>query len=234
VYTKSARFYDALYSFKDYGDASARLHQLIQTLHPQAKTLLDVACGTGQHLRYLQHHYTVTGLDLSAELLARARERCPEVPFHQANMIQFELTGRFDIITSLFSSIAYVKTPENLHRTVGSMARHLAPGGILILEPWFWPEKYWTGTITANFVNEPDLKIAWMYTSNPPENQVATLDINYLVGTPQGIEHFTEKHDLGLFDHQEYCSAFTKAGLAVNHDPVGLFKRGLYFGKQKD
>ena len=51
-----------------------------------------------------------------------------------------------------------------------------------------------------------------------------------MVGTPQGIETFKERHELGLFTHEEYLGAFRNAGLEVNHDPEGLDGRGLYIG----
>ena len=230
MFRKSAQFYDALYHFKDYADASKRLHQLIQQRNRNARTLLDIACGTGRHIENLQQYYHVEGLDINPELLQIARGRCPGVAFHHANMLDFKLDRMFDVVTCLFSSVAYVKTVENLNKAVMNMATHLQPRGILVIEPWFSPENYWTGTITANFVDQPSLKIAWMYTSDPPKGRIATLDIRYLVGTPRGVDQFDERHEFGLFTHDEYLSAFRKAGFDVYHDPEGLFNRGLYCG----
>jgi Methylase involved in ubiquinone/menaquinone biosynthesis len=230
MFTKSARFYDALYHFKDYAKAARQLHQLIQRDKPGARTLLDVACATGKHLEYLREYYDVEGLDLNPELLEIARKRCPEIPFHSGNMLDFKLGYEFDVVTCLFSSIAYVKTVENLNKAVANMASHLEPGGMLIIEPFLWPENYWTGTITANFVDQPQLKIAWMYTSEPPKDRIAAVDIHYLVGTPEGVDQFNELHEFGLFTHHEYLSAFRKAGMDVHHDPESLFKRGVYWG----
>jgi ubiquinone/menaquinone biosynthesis C-methylase UbiE len=229
MYTKSVQMYDALYHFKDYEAASQQLHEWIQTQNPGARTLLDTACGTGKHLEYLQKHYQVQGLDINAEMLEIARSRCPQVPFYKENMTDFTLGQSFDVVTCLFSSIAYVKTLENLQRAVQSMARHLQPGGLLIMEPWFSPETYWTHRITANFVDQPELKIAWMYTSEI-EGRCGILDIHYLVGTPKGIDYFTEHHEIGLFTQKEYLEAFRSAGLEVSYNPTGLFNRGLYIG----
>jgi ubiquinone/menaquinone biosynthesis C-methylase UbiE len=234
MYTRSVQYYDALYHFKDYTAASNRLHHLLQRHHSTAETLLDVACGTGKHLEYLRNYYQAEGIDVNPDMLKIARQRCREVPFHQANMVDFCLEHSFDVITCLFSSIAYVKTRENLEKTVHSMVRHLRPGGVVVIEPFFSPEDYWTGTITANFVDEPDLKIAWMYTSNPPQDSVAVLDIHYLVGTPEGVDNFEERHELGLFAHEEYLKAFRGAGLEVAYDSEGLFGRGMYLGKDPE
>jgi SAM-dependent methyltransferase len=229
MFTKSARYYDKLYAFKNYDEASRKLYEIIKARHSSAVTLLDVACGTGKHIERLREHYQVEGLDLNPELLKIASARLPGVPLHVGDMTEFALGRRFDVITLLFSSIAYVRTAENLRRTFQCFARHLNPSGLVILEPWFTPETYWTGTITANFVNDPDLKIVWMYTSNR-RDRIAILDIHYMVGTPAGIEQFTEVHELGLFTHDEYEGAFTDVGLTVEHDPAGLFNRGLYIG----
>ena len=229
MFTQSAQFYDALYHFKDYAAAADKLYLLIRQIRPGATTLLDVACGTGKHLQYLRAHYRVEGLDVNAKLLEIARERCPRIPFHKGNMVDFDLGRLFDVVTCLFSSIGYVKTVDNLEKAISSMTRHLKPGGVLFVEPWFSPQNYWTNRVTANFVNQPELKIAWMYVSEL-QGRLSIADIHYLVGTPQGIDHFTERHEVGLFTHAEYLDAFRKCGLDVRHDPIGLFGRGMYIG----
>ena len=232
MYTRSAPYYDALYAFKDYEGTARRLEQLLLERRPRAATLLDVACGTARHLELLRHRYRVEGLDLSEELLQIARARCPDVPLHRADMADFDLGRTFDVVTCLFSSIAYVRSLERMRAATAAMARHVAPGGLLLLEPGFPPERYLTGTITANFVDRPDLKIAWMYKSDPPAGRVAILDISYLVGTAQGVESFKERHELGLFTHEEHLQAVRDAGLAVEHDEKGLFGRGMYLGRR--
>ena len=227
MFTKSAAFYDALYGFKDYGGAVEYIRATLDREAPRAHSLLDVGCGTGRHLELLRARYSVEGLDVNAEMLEVARRRCPGVTFHKADMADFSLQRRFDVVTCLFSAIGYVRTEDRMRSAILCMRRHLNPGGVVLVEPWFEPEAYWTGTITANHVDEGDLKIAWMYTSER-DGLVSVLDIHYLVGRPAGIETFRERHELGLFTEQQHLEAFRDAGLQARHEAEGPFGRGLY------
>jgi len=227
VFTHSAAFYDALYGFKDYEAAVREISLILDREAPRASSLLDVGCGTGRHVELLRERYEVEGLDLNPAMLEVARERCPGVALHEADMADFSLEGRFDVVTCLFSSIGYVRTDARMRSAVLSMRRHLNPGGVLLVEPWFTPEAYWTGTITANYVDQEDLKIAWMYASER-EGLVSVLDIHYLVGRPTGVETFRERHEIGLFTKQQHLDAFRDAGLEARHETEGPFGRGLY------
>jgi SAM-dependent methyltransferase len=144
-------------------------------------------------------------------------------------MSDFDLGKQFDVITCLFSSVGYVKTKARLNQAIQTMARHLVPGGVLIVEPWFTPEQWKTGRVSALFVDQPDIKISRMNISEANGN-LSFFVFHYMVATSQGVEYFTERHELGLFAHEEYLGAFQEAGLEVSHDPEGLDGRGLYIG----
>lgn len=233
MFTKSARFYDALYSFKDYEAEAEILCALIRQYLPgDGCALLDVACGTGAHIAHLRGHYTVEGLDLDDTMLDIARQRFPDVMFHDADMVDFDLGRRFDVVTCLFSSIGYVKTVDRLNQTLATFARHMEPGGLVIVEPWLAPEIYQPGKLHALFVDEPDLKITRMNISQR-DGSISWFDFHYLVATVDGVEHFVEHHELTLFTDNEYRAAFAAAGLDVNLDAEGLSGRGVYIGIQK-
>jgi SAM-dependent methyltransferase len=231
MFTETALYYDKIYSFKDYPAEAARLMAIFREhQRPGGTRLLDVACGTGRHLEYLRDQYDVEGIDISLELLAIARQRLPGIRFHHGDMTAFDLGKTFDLVTCLFSSIGYVKTLENLSQAVRCMARHLKPGGLLAIEPWFTPDRWRSGIVHAIFVDEPELKIARINTSLV-EGRLSIFDLHYLIGTPAGIEHLVEHHEMGLFTTDEMHAALAAVGLEVTFDPQGLMGRGLFIGR---
>ena len=232
MFSESAQYYDELYGElgKDYSVEATKAHKLIQK-HKKSKgtLLLDVACGTGIHAAHLSRYYKVEGLDLDSKMLSVARRKHPNIRFTQGDMTSFDLGRQFDVITCLFSSIGYAKTKSKLQKTIKNMNRHLLPGGVLLIEPWFTPEQWNPGRVYTLHVDEPNLNIIRMSHSGQRGN-LSVLEFQYLVGTTKGIKHSTEIHILGLFTHKEYLDAFKAAGLSVLHDPKGLDGRGLYIG----
>jgi ubiquinone/menaquinone biosynthesis C-methylase UbiE len=232
MFTLSAHLYDAIYLSrgKDYELEAKKVHELVQgSLKSGGNSLLDVACGTGIHLSYLKAFFDCEGLDLDSKMLDAAREKMAGMKFHQGDMLDFNLGRQYDVITCLFSSIGYVRTVPNLKRAIINMTRHLKPGGVLVVEPWFTPETWHPGKVYATFVDEPDLKIARINLSGV-EGALSYFIFHYLVGTPQGIHNFEERHELGLFTVDEYKIAFRDSELDVIHDPAWLNARGLYLG----
>jgi SAM-dependent methyltransferase len=235
MYNRSAMVYDAIYHAqgKDYGTEAQKICLLVQKYKKSGGTsLLDLACGTGNHIGYLKEKFDLEGLDNSKEMIEVARNKFPGLRFHLAEMVDFEIGRSFDVITCLFSAIGYVVTLSRLEQALNTIARHLYPGGVTIIEPWFGPGVLDLGRVHAVFVDEPELKIARM-NINRIEKNISYLDFQYLVAIPQGIEDFKETHSLGIFTDDEYQQAFQHAGLEVFHDIEGLDGRGLYIGTKR-
>lgn len=219
--------YDALCRHKDYAAATVVLREILQRVVPHATSLLDVACGTGRHLEHLRSHYRVEGLDLSPEMLQIARSRCPGIPFHEGSLVDFRLADTFDVVTCLFGSIGYALTLENMRRAFHTMARHLKPGGVLVVEPWLSPDRFVSGRLVFDSVDDPDFKVARMYVTRR-EERISVFESDYLVASTQGVSYFKECEALGLFTEDEYRGVFVEAGLDVVEAAGDLFGYGLY------
>jgi len=234
MYQRSARYYDLLHRFNDYPGAATRLHAAISERHAGARSLLDVGCGTGQHLAALGAWYEVEGVDISPELLAVAKDRLGPVPLHAQDMAALDTGRRYDVVCCLFGAVAYVRTPSALSTTIRRFREHLAPGGLMVIEPYYPPDRYWTDRVTLDVADTPELKVVRMYASTPPVDRIAGLEIHHLVGTPQGVESFVEHHELGLFDAADFRAAFAAAGLHAEHVAEGFFGWGAYFARVVD
>jgi len=229
---KSATYYDEIYAAngKDYPAEAEITHKFIKRYKiSKGNTLLDVGCGTGVHMNLLKKHYQVEGLDIDPYMLREARKHYPDMVFHQGDMADFVLGKTFDVVISLFSAIGYVRTKARLNKTLKTLARHLNPGGVVLVEPWFAPDQWHPGRVFTTVATKADSKVVRMSYSRQ-RGKISVLEFQYLIGTSRGVEHETELLELGLFTEQEYLQAFQKAGLTVTHDLKGLDGRGLYIG----
>lgn len=235
MFAKSEKYYDVLYEAlgKDYAAEAEAAHIVIQKYKRTIKnSLLDVACGTGAHAEVLRKYYKYEGLDIDPAMLKIARAKFLKLKFHRGNMVDFELGKRFDAVVCLFSSIGYVKTRPGMTKAIKTMARHLLPGGVLLVEPWFSPVDWKQGSVRSLHAETPDFKVARISYSSRKGN-TSLLEFHYMVGDIKGVRYFMENHIMGLFTHEEYMGAFGSAGLKTVYNKKGLSGRGLYIGVKK-
>jgi ubiquinone/menaquinone biosynthesis C-methylase UbiE len=230
MFTESAELYDAIYAgFKDYAAEVERIAALLRSVNPQARSVLDVACGTGEHAARLAaaHGLSVDGLDLDPGLLRIARQKHPAGRFFEADMSDFALEQRYDVILCLFSSIGYLRTLDRVQRALECFRRHLNPTGIAVIEPWFAPGELDPSRTTRQAAIVGDLRIE-RSSRLEIDGSLSRLHFEYRIEGPAGVRHTTEVHELGLFTTTELTQAFQAAGLSPTFDPVGLTGRGLY------
>jgi len=232
LYGELAKYYDLLYSLKDYELEACKLKELI-TKHKRSNgnELLDVACGTGHHLKHLKDYFSCTGVDVSEDMIQLARKNVGDVVFKQADMTTMELGRKFDVITCLFSSIGYVKTLSNLRKAIESFSRHLRTGGVVFIEPWFTKAVYRIGAPFMETYAGEDVKIARLSVSQV-EGCVSVIDFHYLIAErDQGVKHHVDRHELGLFEVDDTLEIMREAGLQSHYLKDGLVTgRGLYIG----
>ena len=228
MFTQTAKQHDAVYSYKDYETESKLITELVRARVTNARTLLDVACGTGKHLEHLSKQFETAGIDLGTEMLVIAKERLPEIPLHNGDMCEFQLDTQFDAVLCLFSSIAYTKTVERMEQAVANMAAHVNPGGMLLLEGWVTPESWIVGKVRTSTYETYDGFVMRMAQMEPIER--GRLVLEYMIGDSSGISHVTENHEMGWFTHNEYMNALKKANLNTEYLEEGLTGRGIYIG----
>lgn len=228
MYTHTAEFYDAVYSAKSYAEEAFKLRQIIARKCPDAKTILDVACGTAEHAKFLALDFAIDGVDIEPKFIEIARAKIPAGNFSVGDMRSFQLAKRYDVVQCLFSAIGYLLTPDDLVAALKCFRDHLARGGVVLVEPWIAPADYKLAHLHKSIdVDRPDLKICRMGVSGK-EGDLAVLELHYLIATCDGVRHEKEMHRLLLTSPEQMESYFAAAGLRCEFDPVGLFGRGLF------
>jgi SAM-dependent methyltransferase len=232
MFSASAEYYDLIYStFKDYAAESARIAGLLREVHPACRTILDAACGSGEHARWLAHEgFDVDGVDLDPAFLRIARRKHPAGRFFEADMSDFHLPHRYDAVLCLFSSIGYLTTLDRVTKALICFREHLSAGGVILVEPWFGP-----GALDPDRVmrvtGEADGITVTRVSRVALEGRRSRLLFDYEIADGSGIRQASEVHELGLFTTDEMMEAFRQAGLDVAFDPSGFSDRGLYLAK---
>jgi ubiquinone/menaquinone biosynthesis C-methylase UbiE len=232
MYGDFADVYDLIYAFLDYRKTAKKVKKLIKK-HKKVKgtKLLDVGCGTGKHLSFLKNEFECTGIDISNEMLDVARKNYNGIRFLQADMVNFNLNEKFDAIICLFSSIGYVKTYENLKKTITNFSNHLEPGGIVIIEPWLTKSVAIDGLASMTTYDSDEIKIARQSVSEI-DGDVSRFEMHYLVARKgDKVSYFKDMHELGLFGVEKTLEIMNNAGLNSKFLNKGLeAKRGLFIG----
>jgi SAM-dependent methyltransferase len=231
AYTVQAAYYDRIYGFRPYREEARTLRSIARRA-TGGRRWLDVGCGTGEHLRYLEKWYDVAGVEPSPAMRRVARRKLPGVRIYPGQMQGFNLSERFDVVSCLFSAVGYLPTVTLLERTLRNFARHLAPGGVVLVEPWIFPEQYRPGRRPA--VLRRDLSGAILLRMNVVERRGhrTSMVMHHLYGDRRGVRYFAERHESTMFTRSEFAKAFRSAGLRARLLRPGLSsKRGLFFAQ---
>ena len=107
---------------------------------PTPGRLLDLGCGTGRLcVHFAAKGYDCVGVDLSDEMLAKARERATagglRVEWKRANLVDLSdiPAASFDYAACLFSTLGMVRGADNRAAVVANARRVLKPGGRFVL-----------------------------------------------------------------------------------------------------
>jgi ubiquinone/menaquinone biosynthesis C-methylase UbiE len=231
-YRELAKYYDLLYSWKDYGKESETLVQLIgRYKRSPGNDLLDVGCGTGKHAAQLAKKFDCVGVDSSEEMLEAARHNAQGVKFVPGDMTSFDLGREFDVILCLFSTIGYVRTYPKLARTLRNFSRHLKPGGVVIIEPWFTKSTAIDGHLHVLAQGTDDLKIVRVDHTRV-RGDASVLDERIVVADREkGLSVFSDRMVMGLFEKDKFLRLMREAGLEAKYLKRSLAPgRGLYVG----
>lgn len=131
LYTDLSGYYDLMCADIDYRAQSSGVRRLHQLFGNRGNRHLDLACGTGPHIRhFIDYGYQCQGLDIHQPMLDIAGERCPQAVLSLQDMCDFRFEQSFDLITCFLYSIHYSAGLEKLKGCIRSVHDALADTGM--------------------------------------------------------------------------------------------------------
>jgi ubiquinone/menaquinone biosynthesis C-methylase UbiE len=131
LYTDLSGYYDLMCCDINYLAQSNTVHRLNRLLGNGGNNHLDLACGTGPHIRhFIDYGYHSSGLDINQPMLDLAKARCPQANFILQNMCSFTPDKPVDLITCFLYSIHYNQNIALLAQCIASVYAALTPGGV--------------------------------------------------------------------------------------------------------
>lgn len=208
IFTKFAYYYDVIYADKEYEKECDFIEEIFREyLHRQPQRILDLACGAGGHSLILaKKGYEVTGIDLSKIMIRLAKEKTRtlklNVDFKNMDMVNFSVKNKFDACICMFCSLDYLKSTNELKKTLENIKNHLQKDGILIFD-------FWNGLAVIN--KRPETRVKIMpYLSNGRIIRIATPEINLFQSICKIKYHCIVVNDSTILDEFEetHCLRF--------------------------
>ncbi|MCW5520742.1 class I SAM-dependent methyltransferase [Aureitalea sp. L0-47] len=129
-------YYHILYKDRDEEEAGLFMRNLTAFLNlDPGSEILDLACGKGRHARYLSDlGYKVTGVDLSENNIAKARQFENERLQFKVHDMCVPYPGKFDAVFNLFTSFGYFEKEGDNLRTITAIRDALKPSGYGVID----------------------------------------------------------------------------------------------------
>ena len=216
AYETLASIYDILMDDVDYDQWAEYLHTQLQKNNCPGNDLLDLGCGTGNiTVPLARKGYHITAIDLSAEMLKKAREktaRCEangeslHIDWQQQDMTQLDLYDAednfmmFDGVIATFDAFNYIIEPEALQFLLQELSDHINDNGILIFDvqtPYKLREYLGNNIYT---LHRPEVEYVWENHFDE-EDQICQMDITFFLRQENALyQRVTESHTERVYE----------------------------------
>lgn len=134
MYKIFSKIYDEFMESCDYDKWCELLEEIIVKERDETENILDLGCGTGELLKRISRKYKCSGLDISKEMIEKAKKKINGATFFLGDMRVFNTLEKYDVIFSFFDTINHLKSLEELLDTFNSVSNCLRKNGIYIFD----------------------------------------------------------------------------------------------------
>lgn len=185
--------------------------------------VLNLGCGGGHNDFTLKKYYNVTGVDISDGMMSLARKLNPEIEYVKGDMRSIRLGKNFDAVT-IFDSINYMCSVDDLRAAFTTARNHLRPGGVLITYIEEWVEKFEQNKTTHLTRSRGDYEITLIENIYDPDPDDAWYEDNmiYLIRRSGNLTIEHDYHRLGLFPISTFETTMREAGFDASREPSSI------------
>lgn len=189
----------------------------------EVKTLLDLGCGGGHNDFTLKRYFEITGVDVSSQMLEGAKKLNPEVTYLSGDMRSVRLGKTFDAVT-IFDSISYMLTVEELHAAFQTAYVHLNPGGVFLTGIEEKPDTFKQNKTFVSTHKNDGVEITFIENQYDPDPRDTTFEATFIFLIRRGGDLAIEadRHLLGIFPVATWIDLAKKVGFEVTLVNLGL------------
>lgn len=220
MYKDLAWIWPTLSPPEDYIEEAEFLTDLIKSyMSYPPKTMLHLGCGGGHIDMTFKKHFSVTGVDISDNMLNLARKLNPENSYFTGDMRDIKLEERFDVVL-LYDGIDYMLSEGDLKAAFGTAHRHLNDGGIMLTVVEKNPGSFRQNETKIQHRGKDDFKLTYFAHWFDPDPNDSTYEIVYMYLIRKDGK-LTVEHDLhicGMFEVEVWESLMRDVGFVPKQD----------------
>jgi len=201
-----SKYYNLLYQKKNYSAEAKYIADCIKNYSSNTKTILEFGSGTGGHGLILQKSgYKIYGLERSEQMVKEAKFH--GFPCEQADITNFRIDRKFDVVISLFHVLSYINDNSLLEKVFCNASNHLISGGLFIFDVWYSPAVCHLKPETRVKKVENEEIIVIRIAEPVIHSNLNVIDVNYTILVKEKFSEkwieFQEKHPMRHFSIPE-------------------------------
>jgi SAM-dependent methyltransferase len=219
LYRELAPWFHLLTSPANY-EEEARLYGklLVERTDGPVETVLELGSGGGNNASHLKHHFRLTLVDRSPEMIELSRGLNPKLEHIEGDMRTVRLGRVFDAVFA-HDALAYILTEPDLQAVFETAHIHCRPSGSAVFVPDYVTDTFEPRTDHGGHDSEDGQRglryVEWVR-ADPSDRTRHVVDFAYLIrdGETVRVEH--DRHICGLFPRDTWLRGLDAAGFEVD------------------
>ncbi|MDH7578460.1 MAG: class I SAM-dependent methyltransferase [Bacillota bacterium] len=220
-YEKLAVFYDLLMQGIDYEAWVSYVEKIVTKHQGHVDSVLDLACGTGNStLPWATRGYHTFGIDLSAAMLKKARQKAKEkrleITFLQQDIREFQLKEPVDLVVCFQDGLNYILESEGLRQAFQAVSNNLKGKGYFIFDLNYLPQIVPKNEqVQVSVIEEDAFTLIWQTNFLEKEN-LWEIEVTGFVKTRGNYyDKFHEKHRERIYEPPEVWTCLAERGFTI-------------------